>query len=172
MDVPSDHESTSNYRLHVWIYSHSNNLDWLCWRCGWECVSEAYFTGLKISNHRLYRVYDSVLWIWLAVTAATRLKFGRAYAGVFMFGIALIGAILLNTISLHKKVGLLFCYWLTSAFFAWSYVSSITDIYVHSRCYFTFHSGLGMACFYHRWPHKEWVYYVHARVFLTIDAWL
>ncbi|EKM82407.1 hypothetical protein AGABI1DRAFT_117893 [Agaricus bisporus var. burnettii JB137-S8] len=56
-----------------------------------------------------------ILWIWLAVTAATRLKFGRAYAGVFMFGIALIGAILLNTISLHKKVGLLFCYWLTIA---------------------------------------------------------
>lgn len=51
--------------------------------------------------------------IWLGVTLASTRLFGRAYAGALMFIPALLGAILVNTLPSHNKVGLLFSYWIT-----------------------------------------------------------
>ncbi|KAJ7632864.1 major facilitator superfamily domain-containing protein [Roridomyces roridus] len=54
-----------------------------------------------------------ILTIWAGVVLAGYKPIGRAYAGVIMFIPAILGAILVNTLPSHNKVGLLFSYWLT-----------------------------------------------------------
>ncbi|KAF9564419.1 MFS general substrate transporter [Agrocybe pediades] len=54
-----------------------------------------------------------ILTIWLGVTLAARKFIGRGYAGVLMFIPALLGSILVSTLPSHKKVGLLFSYWVS-----------------------------------------------------------
>ena len=57
----------------------------------------------------------TVLFILIAVYLGSYRKIGRGYAGAMMFIPAILGAILLNALPQHKKIGLLFSYWLTSA---------------------------------------------------------
>ncbi|KAJ7085782.1 major facilitator superfamily domain-containing protein [Mycena belliarum] len=54
-----------------------------------------------------------IVTIWAGVTIAGWKPIGRAYAGVIMFIPAILGAILVNTLPSHNKIGLLFSYWLT-----------------------------------------------------------
>ncbi|KAJ3576892.1 hypothetical protein NP233_g110 [Leucocoprinus birnbaumii] len=54
-----------------------------------------------------------IIYIYIAVNLASLKQIGRGYAGAAMFIPALLGSILLNTLSLHNRIGLLFSYWLT-----------------------------------------------------------
>jgi len=54
-----------------------------------------------------------ILTIWLGVTLASQRAIGRGYAAILMFIPALFGAILVNTLPSHNKVGLLFSYWIS-----------------------------------------------------------
>ncbi|KAF9484670.1 MFS general substrate transporter [Pholiota conissans] len=54
-----------------------------------------------------------ILTIWLGVTLAAQRKIGRGYAAAMMFGPALLGALLVNKLPSHLKVGLLFSYWIS-----------------------------------------------------------
>jgi len=54
-----------------------------------------------------------ILTIWLGVTLASQRAIGRGYAAILMFIPALLGAILVNTLPSHNKVGLLFSYWIS-----------------------------------------------------------
>lgn len=56
----------------------------------------------------------AVLTIWLGVTLAAQRVIGRGYAAAIMFGPALLGALLVNKLPSHDKVGLLFSYWVSS----------------------------------------------------------
>jgi hypothetical protein len=57
---------------------------------------------------------NTVLTIWLGVSL-TRIKFlGRGYTAFLMFVPALVGAILVNTLQDHNRIGLLFSYWVSS----------------------------------------------------------
>jgi len=53
-----------------------------------------------------------ILSIWLGVYLASRREIGRGYAAVLMYVPGILGAILVNTLAFHNKVGLLFSYWL------------------------------------------------------------
>lgn len=55
-----------------------------------------------------------IISIWLGVYLAGRKEIGRAYAIVILYIPALLGALIVNLIPLHLKVGLLFGYWLSS----------------------------------------------------------
>ncbi|KAJ6624530.1 major facilitator superfamily domain-containing protein [Mycena sp. CBHHK59/15] len=54
-----------------------------------------------------------IVTIWAGVTLASFKPIGRANAGAIMFIPAILGAILVNVLPSHNKVGLLFSYWLT-----------------------------------------------------------
>jgi len=74
-----------------------------------------------------------ILTIWLGVTLASTRLFGRGYAGALMLIPALLGAILVNTLPSHNKVGLLFSYWITSkGFFISSPSTSMTHAFPKS----------------------------------------
>jgi MFS transporter, ACS family, allantoate permease len=47
---------------------------------------------------------------------ASHWKNGRVYTAVLMYIPAILGCILIETLAFHDKVGLLFSYWLSSAF--------------------------------------------------------
>ena len=57
----------------------------------------------------------SVLAVILSTTLASRLPNARAYVGFGGYCVAILGAILVNTLSSHLKVGLLCSYWLGGA---------------------------------------------------------
>lgn len=76
-------------------------------------VSMFGFTPIQTT---LIGCVDGVLeiaYIYFAVTIASHRKLGRGYTGAMMFLPAILGAILLNTLPQHNKIGLLFSYWLT-----------------------------------------------------------
>jgi ACS family allantoate permease-like MFS transporter len=54
-----------------------------------------------------------VLSVFLGVTLAAQRYIGRGYAAALIFAPALLGAILVNTLPSHNKVGLLFSYWVS-----------------------------------------------------------
>ncbi|PPR05104.1 hypothetical protein CVT26_012340 [Gymnopilus dilepis] len=54
-----------------------------------------------------------ILTIWLGVTLASQRSIGRGYAAALMFIPALLGAILVQKLPSHDKVGLLFSYWIS-----------------------------------------------------------
>jgi len=58
-----------------------------------------------------------VITIWLGVTLAARKDIGRGYASVLMYIPALLGALLVNLLPSHNRVGLLLSYWVVGAFF-------------------------------------------------------
>jgi len=81
---------------------------------------------LTISLFPILSVNDmTVLFILIAVYLGSYRKIGRGYAGAMMFIPAILGAILLNALPQHKKIGLLFSYWLTSALCCLDECSSI-----------------------------------------------
>lgn len=53
--------------------------------------------------------------IWFAVNVASTRLVGRGYAGALMYVPAIVGALLVNLLPSHNKVGLLFSYWVSSA---------------------------------------------------------
>ena len=56
-----------------------------------------------------------VLTIWIAVTVASTRLVGRGYGGALMYVPAILGALLVNLLPGHNKVGLLFSYWVSGA---------------------------------------------------------
>ncbi|KAF8197567.1 major facilitator superfamily domain-containing protein [Pholiota molesta] len=54
-----------------------------------------------------------ILSVFLGVTLAAQRYIGRGYAAALIFAPALLGAILVNTLPSHNKVGLLFSYWVS-----------------------------------------------------------
>ena len=48
------------------------------------------------------------------MTSATYWRNGRAYSGALAYCVAILGAILVNTLPLTDRVGLLFSYWIAS----------------------------------------------------------
>ncbi|KAJ3808560.1 major facilitator superfamily domain-containing protein [Lentinula lateritia] len=54
-----------------------------------------------------------ILSIWLGISLAGMKNIGRAYAGVIIYIPGLLGALLVNLLPSHLKVGLLFGYWLS-----------------------------------------------------------
>lgn len=61
-----------------------------------------------------YILNISVITIWLGVTLASQRAIGRGYAALLVFIPALVGAVLVNTLSSQNKVGLLVSYWISS----------------------------------------------------------
>jgi ACS family allantoate permease-like MFS transporter len=57
----------------------------------------------------------TVISILIGVTMASNSLLGRAYSGVLIYLVAIIGAVLVNTLPSHNKIGLLFSYWTSSA---------------------------------------------------------
>jgi hypothetical protein len=56
----------------------------------------------------------TVIFILVGVTLAAQPKIGRGYSGVMIYIPALVGAILVNTLPSHNRIGLLFSYWTSS----------------------------------------------------------
>ncbi|KAK0211108.1 major facilitator superfamily domain-containing protein [Desarmillaria ectypa] len=54
-----------------------------------------------------------ILTIWLGITLASLKPVGRGYAGVLMYIVAILGALLVNLLPSSNKVGLLFSYWVS-----------------------------------------------------------
>jgi len=98
----------------------------------------------------------TVFFILIAVYLGSYRKIGRGYAGAMMFIPAILGAILLNALPQHKKIGLLFSYWLTSALRCLDERLSI-KMPLFSRRYFSLRGCLGMDWITCCRSHKEWV---------------
>lgn len=118
----------------------------------------------KVCVQLLWKSYSSnwtlkfsVLTIWFGVTLASQRAIGRGYAAILMFIPALLGAILVNTLPSHNKVGLLFSYWISSEllFQRGDQVTHVSD----SLCIYTFCDTSGMGWIYCRWPHKAYARY-------------
>jgi ACS family allantoate permease-like MFS transporter len=56
-----------------------------------------------------------VISIIVGVSLASVPVLGRAYSGVLIYAVAITGAILVNTLPSHNKIGLLISYWVSSA---------------------------------------------------------
>ncbi|OJT10662.1 hypothetical protein TRAPUB_12823 [Trametes pubescens] len=54
-----------------------------------------------------------IIVIFCAVTSASYWKNGRAYSGALAYCVAILGSILVNTLPLSSRVGLLFSYWIS-----------------------------------------------------------
>jgi len=98
-----------------------------------------------------------VVTIWLGVTLAARKDIGRGYAAILMYIPALLGALLVNLLPSHNKVGLLLSYWVVGTF---SFQGQIPARWLTSvrsfRLYAIRHSsGLGPA--HHLRAHKAYV---------------
>ncbi|TFK42325.1 major facilitator superfamily domain-containing protein [Crucibulum laeve] len=74
-------------------------------------VSQFGFTPLQTTLIGCVDGVVEIIYIWLAVTIASHKKVGRGYGAALMFVPAILGAILVNTLPSHNKVGLLFSYW-------------------------------------------------------------
>ncbi|KAF8954615.1 major facilitator superfamily domain-containing protein [Flammula alnicola] len=76
-------------------------------------VSQFGFTPIQTTLLGCVDGVVEILTIWLGVTLAAQRAIGRGYAAVLMFIPALLGSILVNKLSSHHKVGLLFSYWIS-----------------------------------------------------------
>ena len=72
----------------------------------------AHYLPLPFSSHANAHI---VIVIACTTTSASYWKNGRAYSGVLAYCVAILGAILVSTLSLSNRVGLLFSYWIASA---------------------------------------------------------
>ncbi|KJA27018.1 hypothetical protein HYPSUDRAFT_35538 [Hypholoma sublateritium FD-334 SS-4] len=76
-------------------------------------VSQFGFTPIQTTLLGCVDGVVEILTIWLGVTLAAQRVIGRGYAAAIMFGPALLGALLVNKLPSHDKVGLLFSYWVS-----------------------------------------------------------
>ena len=98
----------------------------------------------------------TVLFILIAVYLGSYRKIGRGYAGAMMFIPAILGAILLNALPQHNKIGLLFSYWLTSVLCRFNECQN-TQLFLFSCCYLSLRSRLGVDWITCCRSYKEWV---------------
>ncbi|KAH9950247.1 MFS general substrate transporter [Amylocystis lapponica] len=75
-------------------------------------VSEFGYTPLQTTLLGCVDGVVEIIVIFCTVTSATYWKNGRAYSGALAYCVAILGAILVNTLPSHDKVGLLFSYWI------------------------------------------------------------
>jgi MFS transporter, ACS family, allantoate permease len=68
-----------------------------------------------------------IIFIVVGVTLAAQPKLGRAYAGIIIYIPAIVGAILVNTLPSHNRIGLLFSYWTSSA------LIPFVRVYIHTK---------------------------------------
>lgn len=78
-------------------------------------ISQFGFTPIQTTLIGCVDGVIEILFILIAVYLGSYRKIGRGYAGAMMFIPAILGAILLNALPQHNKIGLLFSYWLTIA---------------------------------------------------------
>ncbi|KAJ3819735.1 major facilitator superfamily domain-containing protein [Lentinula raphanica] len=76
-------------------------------------VSQIGFTPIETTLLGCVDGVMEILSIWLGVSLAGVKGIGRAYAGVILYIPGLLGALLVNLLPSHLKVGLLFAYWLS-----------------------------------------------------------
>ncbi|KAJ3755153.1 MFS general substrate transporter [Lentinula raphanica] len=76
-------------------------------------VSQFGFTPIETTLLGCVDGVMEILSIWLGVSLAGVKGIGRAYAGVILYIPGLLGALLVNVLPSHLKVGLLFAYWLS-----------------------------------------------------------
>ncbi|KAF8912083.1 major facilitator superfamily domain-containing protein [Gymnopilus junonius] len=76
-------------------------------------VNEFGFSLIKTTLLGCVDGVVEILTIWLGVTLASQRYIGRGYAAALMFIPALLGAILVQKLPSHNKVGLLFSYWIS-----------------------------------------------------------
>jgi hypothetical protein len=100
----------------------------------------------------------SVLAIWLGVTLASQRAIGRGYAALFMFIPALVGALLVNTLSSQNKVGLLVSYWISRELVL-SIVIKLLTAPFYSFCIYTIRDTSGMGWIRCSWSHKAYAHY-------------
>ncbi|KAF8891290.1 major facilitator superfamily domain-containing protein [Infundibulicybe gibba] len=81
-------------------------------------VSQFGFTTIQTTLLGCVDGVVEILVIWLGVTLASQKRVGRAYAAAIMFIPAILGAILVNALPSHNKIGLLFSYWVSIFVFA------------------------------------------------------
>ncbi|PCH37793.1 MFS general substrate transporter [Wolfiporia cocos MD-104 SS10] len=75
-------------------------------------VSEFGFTDLQTTLLGCVDGVMEILWIFLAVTAASHWKDARVYAACAAYCVAILGSILVNALPSSDRVGLLFSYWI------------------------------------------------------------
>jgi len=80
-------------------------------------VKEFGFTLLQTTLLGCVDGAVEIITIWLGVTLASQRAIGRGYAALLMFIPALVGAVLVNTLSSQNKVGLLVSYWISISVF-------------------------------------------------------
>jgi len=81
----------------------------------WSRVGHSSLTrGPEID--RLFLNFRTVIAIYLGVTIAARWKDGKAWTAILNYIPSVIGTILVATLPATNKVGLLFSYWIASAF--------------------------------------------------------
>ncbi|KIK59492.1 hypothetical protein GYMLUDRAFT_44465 [Collybiopsis luxurians FD-317 M1] len=76
-------------------------------------VSQFGFTPIQTTLLGCVDGVVEILSIWLGVSLAGVKGIGRAYAGIILYIPGLLGALLVNLLPSHLKVGLLFGYWLS-----------------------------------------------------------
>ncbi|ETW86125.1 hypothetical protein HETIRDRAFT_380392, partial [Heterobasidion irregulare TC 32-1] len=76
-------------------------------------VSQFGFTPIQTTLIGCVDGVVEMLVVWLGVTLASSRPNARAYSALAMFLPCILGSILVNTLPAHKKIGLLFSYWLS-----------------------------------------------------------
>ncbi|TFK54719.1 MFS general substrate transporter [Heliocybe sulcata] len=76
-------------------------------------VNEFGFTTIQTTLLGCVDGVVEIVTIYIAVTLATYIPNGRAYAGALMAVPAILGCILVNTLPSHNRIGLLFSYWVS-----------------------------------------------------------
>ena len=100
----------------------------------------------------------SVITIWIGVTLASQRAIGRGYAAFLMFIPALVGAVLVNTLSSQNKIGLLVSYWISSELVFIIEIKLLTAPF-YSFCFHTICDTSGMGWIHCSWSHKAYAYY-------------
>ncbi|KZV69757.1 MFS general substrate transporter [Peniophora sp. CONT] len=81
-------------------------------------VSQFGFTPIQTTLIGCVDGLVEIIVIGTAVILASYWRNGRVWTSLIYFGIAILGSVLVTTLSSHKKVGLLFSYWLSISAFA------------------------------------------------------
>lgn len=98
----------------VWLLDPSNDPTWYGGWSGGKCVLIQSYDSATLNLCLFVSFGFEVVTIWFGISIVPFV--GRGYAGVIAFIPATVGAILVNALPSHNKVGLLLSYWVSSKF--------------------------------------------------------
>lgn len=109
MNIVVAHQSTANHCQPVRFHPNPNHAPWLRRRRGRKYIP------CSLSSSRFTNIIPScaVITIYVCVNLASRFKNSRGYVAAGAFIPSIIGAILVNTLPSHDRVGLLISYWIS-----------------------------------------------------------